>query len=340
MSVRGEAKGGTMAFRIISFDGGGTRGLYTAVILERLCAEVPELLDKADLLAGTSTGGLICLSLASGRKPADLVALYRDRARDMFDDTWYDDVKDVGKLIGADYDNKRLKAVLEEIVGPATLGQLSKKVLVPTFCLDNRKDGNRRWNPKFFHNLEGEDSDQGERASDVALRTSAAPSYFPTYQGFVDGGVVANNPSMAAVALALDPRSGRQRLDDVVLLSLGTGAVPNFIDSAAAEGSLDWGLAQWAKPLITIMIEGVMGVADFQCQQLLRDRYHRVNGLLPRDLALDDVNHQAELIEWAGAVPIEATVDWLRNVFIGGAPRVVDASRPTRPLAAVAPSGA
>jgi hypothetical protein len=115
------------------------------------------------------------------------------------------------------------------------------------------------------------------------------------------------------------------------VLSLGTGAVSNFIDSSHAGGSLDWGLAQWAKPLITILIEGVMGVADFQCEQLLRDRYRRVNSRLPRDLALDDVDHLDELVAWAEAVPIDATVAWLQNVFLAGWPAAIAPVTPGRP---------
>jgi uncharacterized protein len=308
-----------MAFKIISFDGGGSRGLYTAVILDRLCKQVPGLVHEADLLAGTSTGGLIALALACGRTPRDLVSLYRDRAEEIFHDTLIDDIRDLGKLIGADYDNENLKEILDEVLGAARLGDLTKKVLVPAFCLDNRSPNDRRWNPKFFHNVEGPDSDAAELACEVALRTSAAPSYFPAYQGFVDGGVVANNPAMAAVALALDPRAGKQRLDDVVLLSLGTGRVPNFIDSSSSNGTLDWGFTQWAQPLLAIMIEGVMGVADFQCQQLLRDRYRRVNGSLPRDVPLDDVKHLDEMVEWAEAVPIGATVEWIEKFFVASA---------------------
>ena len=70
---------------------------------------------------------------------------------------------------------------------------------------DRADPSKRHWKPKFFHNLErGGSKDGGELVVDVALRTSAAPTYFPSYQGYVDGGVVANNPTMAALAQALD----------------------------------------------------------------------------------------------------------------------------------------
>src|SRR5437899_10389291 len=83
----------TTAYRILSVDGGGIRGLYAAVLLERLAREVPTLVDGVDLVAGTSTGGIIALGLAHGLATADLVALYRDRAKEIFDDSWLDDLR-------------------------------------------------------------------------------------------------------------------------------------------------------------------------------------------------------------------------------------------------------
>src|SRR5213594_5028603 len=97
----------TTAYRILSMDGGGIRGLYAAVLLDRLTREVPTLVERVDLVAGTSTGGIIALGLAHGLAPADLVALYRDRAKEIFDDSWLDDLKDLGGLTGADYDNDK-----------------------------------------------------------------------------------------------------------------------------------------------------------------------------------------------------------------------------------------
>jgi patatin-like phospholipase/acyl hydrolase len=107
----------TAAYRILGVDGGGIRGLYAAVLLDRLTREVPTLVDGVDLVAGTSTGGIIALGLALGLAPADLVALYRDRAKEIFDDSWLDDLKDLGGLTGADYDNDKLKTLLEDVFG-------------------------------------------------------------------------------------------------------------------------------------------------------------------------------------------------------------------------------
>src|SRR2546426_12822793 len=166
----------TTPYWILSVDGGGIRGLYAPVLLDRLTREVPTLVDRVDLVAGTSTGGIIALGLSHGLESADLVALYRFRATEIFDDSWLDDLKDLGGLTGADYDNDKLKALLEDVFGKKTrLKHLKKRVLVPTFDLDNESPdpGKRMWKPKFFHNYPGPDSDGAELVVDVALRTSA-----------------------------------------------------------------------------------------------------------------------------------------------------------------------
>ncbi|MFN0133370.1 MAG: patatin-like phospholipase family protein [Phycisphaerales bacterium] len=304
-----------MAYKVITFDGGGICGLFSAALLDRLAAEVPGLVDDADLLAGTSTGGIIALCLAAGKKPADLVRLYGDNGRKIFDDSWFDNVLDLGTAIGADYDNSQLKKLLTRELGAVTLSKLGKRVLVPTFDLCAEASGDRpmTWKPKFFHNFPGNDSDGAELAVDIALRTSAAPTYFPAYQGFIDGGVVSNNPSMAALALALDKRAGKQSLEDVVLLSISTGSDAKFIKGE----SLDWGWGQWARPLVAIMINGVMGVADFQCQQLLGDNYRRLDTFFDRAVNLDDVKPKTleYLKQQANAMPIGGVVNWLKSVW-------------------------
>jgi patatin-like phospholipase/acyl hydrolase len=303
-----------MSYRIMSFDGGGVRGVYTARLLERLTAQVPEMLAKAELLAGTSTGGIIALALAAGHAVTDLVALYRDNAPKIFDKSWLHDLAELDGLAGAEYDNRNLELILAGEFATTRLDQLNKRVLIPSFQLDNQdpRAGQRKWKPKFFHNYPGPQSDGTELVVDVALRTSAAPIYFPTYQIYVDGGVVANDPSMAALAQALDRDTGGQKLEDLYLFSLGTGTNPTYIPGH----DLDWGLAQWAKPLVSLMIDGVMGVAEYQCAHLLGQRYFRLQPLLPKPIALDDAAAVDDLIAAAEQVDITAAVDWLHAQFV------------------------
>ena len=301
-----------MAFRILAMDGGGVRGVYAARLLHRLAVAAPGFLGRVDLFAGTSPGGILALGLARGMTPSDLVALYADNARDIFDDSWWDDIVDLGKVIGADYDNRRLRRLLDRTFGRATLGSLKKRVLIPAFDLDDGAAGNARtWKPKFFHNYPGHGSDASERIVDVAMRTSAAPTYFPSFQGYVDGGVVANNPSMAALAQAIDAGTGGQAIGDVRLLSIGTGSSPAYVEGQ----DLDWGFAQWARPLVALMIEGSMGVADYQCQRLLGASYHRLAPRLPVAVDLDAANRVRELVGYANKVDVAATASWIKATF-------------------------
>ncbi|MEM7517924.1 MAG: hypothetical protein AAF368_13495, partial [Planctomycetota bacterium] len=156
----------------------------------------------------------------------------------------------------------------------------------------------------------GRGTDGDELVVDVALRTSSAPTYFPSYQGYVDGGVVVNNPSMAALAQALDGRRGKcSDTEEILLMSIGTGAEPKYIKGKRH----DWGWGQWARPLVSIMISGSMGIADYQCEQILGDRYIRVNPYLKRGVDLDDASEKTLdfLQESAQRVKIETVTQWL-----------------------------
>ena len=309
-------------YRIVTFDGGGIRGVYTAVMLARLQAKVPTLLEDVDLYAGTSTGSILALGLAAGYSADDLIAVYRDQGKKVFADSWIDNVRDLGRAIGAAYDDRPLRKVLRDIFGTKTLSDLQTRVVVPAFDLDNEAKGDtpRMWKPKFFHNFPGPGSDRTEKAADVVLRSCAAPTFFPSYQGYIDGGVVANNPSMAALAQALGSQAaglrggkgGAAALDRVRLLSLGTGVSPSYVRGKR----LDWGYAQWAKPLVSLMFDGMLGVADYQCRQLLGTHYHRLSPILPERIPLDAIGRVEDLVKHASKARITRTANWLKREFI------------------------
>jgi len=308
-------------YRILSFDGGGIRGLVTLALLKRLEAQIPNLIKGADLLAGTSTGGIIALGLAAGKSVDEMIALYRDNGAAIFDESWLDDIRDLGGLAGADYSQKNLENLLDGIFADKQLKDLGKRVLVPSFNLDDGDpDATKRtWGPKFFHNFPGADTDGDESVVDVALDTSAAPTYFPTHGTFIDGGVVANNPSLAAVAQTQDTRNTESApaLGDIFLLSLGTGINLSYVKGK----NLDWGLAQWAKPLVSLLLDASMGIADYQCRFLLKDTYRRIAPVFPADtnIKLDDWKRAQDLIDFGTASALtdsasgDDVVAWLKK---------------------------
>jgi patatin-like phospholipase/acyl hydrolase len=178
----GSPFGGSMSkYRILSIDGGGVRGVLAARILERLEQAVPGIIDQADLLAGTSTGSIIAVGLAKGLPPANLVSLYQQNSGQIFHQSLLHDLGDLWGFIGAKYSWKNRWQGLFPTFGDTTLGQLGKKVLVAAFDLGGTADVNgiHQWRARFFHNFDGPASAANEKAMDVIMRSSAAPTYFP-----------------------------------------------------------------------------------------------------------------------------------------------------------------
>jgi patatin-like phospholipase/acyl hydrolase len=303
------------AYHILSLDGGGIRGLLTIILLERIEQEIPGFLSEIDLFAGTSAGGILALALSMGKKASEVRALYEEFSDIVFERTLLDKMINLWGFLGSKYSNKNLYRVLYEEFGNRTLASLSKKVLISTFDLDStpkRFNDIRGWRAKFYHNFSGKDSDADEKVIDVAVKTATAPTFFPIYKGFIDGGVVANNPSVCALAQAINPPTGGQKLNDLRLLSLGTGKNPRFLDVK----NNNLGLLQWAPHMIGLMLEGGIGLADYQCEQLLGKRYLRVNPILPHSISMDDVGSISELEVIAQSFNLSGTIFWLKRYFL------------------------
>lgn len=307
-------------YRILSIDGGGIRGIIPVILLERLAREpgLEGFLDGVDLIAGTSTGGLIALALAAGRSLPEIRSLYTTEGSAIFDRSAWRAITSLGSLIGAKYDSGNLARDVERFLGATTrLGDLGRRVLVAAFDLDSGPDDprGRTWKPKLFHNFPGPDSDAHELAWKVGLYTSAAPTYFAPVEGYVDGGVYAANPSMCALAQTQDPRIPEGiRLEDVVLLSMGTGTSLQFIEEKAP----DWGDVQWIERLLAIMLEGVSGIADYECRRILGGRYRRVAPVFPQGtaVAMDDAGMVPYMSELAGAFDLGEVARWLRTAWL------------------------
>jgi patatin-like phospholipase/acyl hydrolase len=302
------------SFRILSIDAGGVRGVYTAVLLQRIAAQVPELFEETDFFVGSSTGAITSVGLASGLPAAEIVEIFRAYGQVVLGQSI---VQNLGQLVGAKYDILNLKRLLTPYFGAGMMLDLIKRrgklALVPAFDLDGRVGNVRTWKPKIFHNFPGGDADDGELIVDVVVRSNATPVFFASYQGYIDGTVVAVNPSMLAVAQALDPRSGSLDLNDLRVLSLSSGYFPRYIGGQEH----DWGLPRWSWPLVSLMSDGQMGVADFEVSRLLGpQRYFRLAPLLPEAVALDDGTRIPDLISYAEAVNINDTVAWIKRFFL------------------------
>ena len=297
--------------QIVTFDGGGIKGIITSVLLQRLVKTYPALLRKTTLMAGTSTGAIIAACISIGMKPNEIVELYRDNADDIFEKKFYR----VG-LFYRKYSHDFLKKLLKKIFGDTKLGDIDNKILIPVFDLDNHDvEPMRTWKPKFFNNYEGS-GDCDMEFWKVLLYTTSAPVYFPTSDGYIDGGVIANNPSIAALSNVLK-ESGRlgalSKMKNFRLLSFGTGKTRQYIS-----GDHTWGAGQWAMPLLSILFEGANDVADYQCRTLLGDRYYRVNPEIPKsdDFNMDSADKVEEMIDLANGVDLYEAEKWIEDFWL------------------------
>lgn len=304
--------------RIVSLDGGGIKGIMTARILERLEAHVPGWLDKIDLFAGTSTGGIIALALASGMTPTQCVELYRDCGQAIFSSRGIGDTALGGadEYFRANYAQDGLRSTLERTFGAKTIKELRRGVLIPAFDL-------RRWCPKFFDR----DHDGERRLVDVALATSSAPTFFPAHGWadgkdvtcYADGGLFANNPADSAIAFA---RAKRVPITSTSLLSFGTGACAPTMPSEMARGvtQLDWGYRQWIVHdphyLLTALFDGSVSASHYRAKQQLDDRYHRVQPTLARHVELDQAAAVPDLLADADRFDVDEAVAWIKTHWV------------------------
>ena len=293
-------------YKILSIDGGGIRGIIPVRLLERLERHHPGIVQEFDLFAGTSSGAVLAAGFAYGLTARFLRQMYKGFGEEVFTDSIWDDIKDLKILIGADYSLENFKSLMERVVGSITLGQLPKKVLITTFDLKDETLDPPRWKPKFFHNYNSSNGDGDQRLVDVVIRSAAAPIYFPTYQGYIDGGVAAINPSTCAMAQAY-----HEGFRDVRMLSFGTGTNPHWLEEQEA----DWGVIQWGLKLVNIFIDGVSEVADYQCRQILQEDYFRLQPLLPYSIGLDEWQATDELIAIADSVDLDSLLEWITQSF-------------------------
>lgn len=317
-------------YRVLALDGGGIRGLLTATLLKNLCRQpaVEGVFESIDLIAGTSSGGLIALAMAHGLNQPTMSATL-EKLCDLFEDgrqtfgrglPWYLG----GTLFFAKYATAARRDLFRRMLGEATLGDLRRRVLVASFELDNegKQDGKagpvpRRWKPKIFHNFDGVNTDRARPAWEVALATTAAPAYFRPFEQYIDGGVYSNNPSMCALAQMFDARYNPPAdlaLGDIALLSIGAGQNLSYL----TERSPNWGAFRWGVKYVDLTMDGTVGIADYQCEQLLTHRYFRLQHAFDAGerISLDDFGRIPRLKAIAEGIDIRPCTEWLKTQWL------------------------
>lgn len=289
--------------KVLSIDGGGIRGVIPAMILadieKRTQKPIAELFH---LIAGTSTGGILALGLtkpdAQGKPEyaaEKLIALYQTEGKRIFSSPLKHTIRAVWSLWDEKYPSEGIERVSYEYFGEARLKDALTDVLIASYEIERRS-------PYFFKSRDAKTKEGHDFSMrHVARATSAGPTYFEPlkietknstdYYALIDGGVFANNPAMCAF---VEAKSNYPHEDDFLVVSLGTGELTRPLPYEKAK---DWGLAAWAKPLLSVIFDGVSGTVDYQLKRLLppgKDgirRYYRFQARLdkPND-DLDDVS--------------------------------------------------
>lgn len=310
-------------FRILSLDGGGVRGAYTASALAALESKIgAPLVDYFDLIVGTSTGGIVAIGLGLNISPARLVQFYKERAEDIFPRTgWLSSgIQTVKRLfVGTEYDQESLLDALKSELHDKLFGDSRCPLVIVSYNASRIPDG-----PHLFKTNRLEH--QHLKAFMVALATSAAPTYFSAVpiklnehdneQIYVDGGIWANCPALVGVAEAV--RSFGKRLEDLRLLSIGTTYKPFTISQAQTRGSivLDWDFGKDLAAFFgSAQQAGTWGTTNFL---LGEDHCTRITSTTDEQIPLDDSSRVEELVALGARDALEHFDSVARMFFAPG----------------------
>lgn len=280
------------SYRILSLDGGGMRGIFTAAVIAQLEQDLGvRLADYVDLIVGTSTGGIIGLGLAAGKTGEQMRDFYAAEGARIFARPR----SLPQRLRQPKYDRHVLDEVLQREFGDQRLNDLSTPVCVTAHELV--AGTTRVWKDDHHHELSG----GGDLLVwKVAAATSAAPTYFAPVQlggadSHVDGGIWANNPALVGITEAV--RYAGRSLDDIRLLSIGT--TTRTFQVQDHDHARRMGLLAWLKEARELLLGGGVSMAsDKQAELLLPlGAYLRLNSERASHVPLDDYEKCAGLRE-------------------------------------------
>ena len=323
--VRGHGSDG-VSFRILALDGGGLKGAFTAAALATWEKQTGQrIVDHFDLVAGTSTGGILALGIGLGLSGQRMLDFYKNSGPVIFPMTRFRSrAKHIVKhWLMPKFSQETLHRELE-----AALYQGGK-----TLCL---KDSQCRLVIPTYHAVAGVShlfrtphhpdltADANTPAADAALATSAAPTFFTAAKianmvaesGYFDGGVWANSPVMAAIIEAVCFL--RIPIERVDVLSVGTTDEPFTVREQTRAGIIGW---LWKKKILDLVMNAQQESALKLAQHLVGDpRFLRVNvTTVPGIYALDGAKEIGELADLGNQVALRTEIlTQIKSRFLNG----------------------
>ncbi len=301
-------------FRILSIDGGGICGILPAAILaelERRYLGGRSIGEYFDLVAGTSTGGIISLGLGYGLSAADILTVYMKRGGNIFPPA--SDFRRLLRLVRQGvrtaYERKPLEDELLRLFGETTFGESRLRLCIPAF---EGRHG-EPWLYKTPHHPDYK-KDRVERMVRVGLATSAAPTFFDSLPNngytMVDGGIWANNPVMNGLVDALSCFAIQR--DQVQILSLGCGETAFSVDDRRARG----GILHWANVINAAMRAQSLNALGQAYLLVGKNRVMRLDAPAARSIALDDYRRAKDELPGLARVLVEASGREIERMFL------------------------
>lgn len=283
---------------ILSIDGGGVKGAGVAFYLKEIEKHFNKpIAELFDLLVGNSTGALLATAMSTGNIPAsEVLKIYSEKGKDIFKKKpLFKRIFSLGGLIDEKYELLNLVNVVKQFLKETTFKDTKTKLMTISYDLYTKKPFiHKSWKSKINFPLWV-----------AAVSSAAAPTYFEPLlykdetgldYGFIDGGATAiNNPTMCALAEALNMG---YTLENIYVLSFGTGYYQKDIDPVK---TLNWGLLEWLKTILDILLDGSNIAVDYQVSSILKSsNYLRINFPLSANLApMDNYKNIPELIKLA-----------------------------------------
>jgi len=283
----------TDRFQILSLDGGGIKGIFSAAVLAHLEEDLNlDITEHFDLITGTSTGGIIALGLGVGMHPREILRFYVDKGPVIFANGLFTSLRRVWRnKHNSDGLEKALRECFADVL---LLGSCRKRLVIPSYNIGE----DDVYLFKTPHN-ERLTRDYKVPVWKVAMATCSAPTYFPSFRNvdhirLVDGGVWANNPTMVGIVEAVSMLN--VPLESIRVFSLGT---TNEIKGRSK--SLDHGgCLQWAAEALDVIMRGQSIGANTQALHLLgKEDLLRLDPKVPDGLFALDRMKEEELLSKA-----------------------------------------